>query len=136
MNYLLDTNACIALMAHARNPVQDRFLQTVKKRDRVYTSSIVAFELWYGVFKSSRIESNQRRVETFLSGPITLLPVEDGDARNAGEIRAALEAEGKPIGAYDLLIAGQAMNREMTVVTANTSEFSRVKGLNWEDWSR
>lgn len=136
MNYLLDTNACIALMAHASNPVQDRFLQAVKKRSTVYTSSIVAFELWYGVFKSNRIESNQRRVETFLSGPITLLPVEDGDARNAGEIRATLEAQGRPIGAYDLLIAGQAMNREMTVVTANTSEFSRVKGLNWEDWSR
>ena len=51
-------------------------------------------------------------------------------------IRAALEASGKPIGAYDLLIAGQALARQLTLVTANVSEFSRVKGLSWQDWAK
>jgi tRNA(fMet)-specific endonuclease VapC len=65
-----------------------------------------------------------------------LLPFEDEDARAAGEIRAILEAVGKPIGAYDLLIAGQALRRNFTLVTADVAEFKRVKGLAWQDWSK
>jgi len=51
-------------------------------------------------------------------------------------IRATLEKAGRPIGAYDLLIAGQAVRHKMTLVTANSKEFSRVKGLVWEDWAK
>ena len=58
------------------------------------------------------------------------------DFRAAGTIRAALEAVGKPIGAYDYLIVGQALARQLTLVTANVSEFSRVKGLTWQDWAK
>ena len=58
------------------------------------------------------------------------------DARVAGEQRAALETAGRPLGPYDLLIAGQALRREWILVTANVSEFSRVKGLKWEDWAK
>jgi tRNA(fMet)-specific endonuclease VapC len=47
-----------------------------------------------------------------------------------------LEAAGKPIGAYDYLIAGQALARQLTLMTANISEFSRVKGLMWQDWAK
>ena len=65
-----------------------------------------------------------------------VLPFEDADAQLAGEIRAKLEAVGKPIGAYDLLITGQAMRRNMTLITANVAEFTRVKGLAWEDWTK
>ncbi len=136
MNFLLDTNACIALMASDGNPVQARFVRIIKKGSEVFVSSVAAFELWYGVFKSARIPLNTQRVETFFSGPLSLLSFDDSDARLAGEIRARLESVGKPIGAYDLLMAGQAMNRKMTLVTANVSEFSRVKGLDWQDWSK
>jgi len=65
-----------------------------------------------------------------------MLPLEDEDAPVAGSVRAFLEATGKPIGAYDLLIAGQALQRQLTLVTANVSEFSRVKGLLWQDWAK
>jgi len=58
------------------------------------------------------------------------------DARSAGRVRAAWEAAGKPIGAYDLLIAGQALRHRVTLVTANANEFARVKGLVWEDWAK
>ena len=54
----------------------------------------------------------------------------------AGALRARLEAVGKPIGAYDVLIAGQALRREFTLVTAISREFARVKDLAWEDWSK
>jgi tRNA(fMet)-specific endonuclease VapC len=52
----------------------------------------------------------------------------------AGRIRAALEAAGTPIGAYDVLIGGQALRSGATLVTAKTSEFRRIAGLTWEDW--
>ncbi len=57
-------------------------------------------------------------------------------ARAAGTLRAQLEAEGRPIGAYDVLIAGQALRRKLTLVTANVSEFRRVKGLVWQNWAK
>jgi tRNA(fMet)-specific endonuclease VapC len=57
------------------------------------------------------------------------------DAKAAGEIRTALERTGQRIGEYDTLIAGQAFSRNLILVTANTREFDRVKGLIVEDWS-
>ena len=136
MNYLLDTNACIALMSSVTNEVQTRFARTFHKGGIFFTSSVVAFELWYGVSKSKRVVENTRRYITFFAGPIDVLPFDQAAAQVAGELRARLEASGKPIGAYDLLLAGQAMHHNMTLITANVAEFSRVKGLQWEDWSK
>ena len=136
MNYLLDTNACIALINDKPVSVRSRFQKVTIAGAQVFVSSIASFELWYGVRKSSREEFNARRLETFLAGPIMELPFEDEDSKVAGLIRATLEVTGKPIGAYDLLIAGQALRRQLTLVTANVSEFSRVKGLAWQDWAK
>jgi tRNA(fMet)-specific endonuclease VapC len=136
MNYLLDTNSCIALMSPAANAVQKRFARTVRKNGKFFVPSVVAFELWYGVFKSARQPENAKRCEVFFAGPLEMLAFQDADAKLAGELRAELESIGKPIGAYDLLIAGQAVRHKMTLITANVSEFSRVKGLVWDDWSK
>jgi tRNA(fMet)-specific endonuclease VapC len=140
VNYLLDTNACIALMNGAPAAVRIRFEQAVRARSQVYISSVissvVAFELWYGIAKSSRVEVNTERLKALLSSSIMGLQFDDDDARAAGSVRAALEAAGKSIGAYDYLIAGQALARKLTLVTANVSEFSRVKGISWEDWAK
>jgi len=136
MDHLLDTNACIAIINGSPAPVRDRMRKTIDSGARVFTSSIVLFELWYGVGKSARPQVNAQRIGVFLSGPVSVLPFDDADARAAGSIRSALELSGKPIGAYDLLIAGQAIARELLLVTANLREFSRVKGLKWEDWAR
>ena len=136
MNYLLDTNACIALINRTSAAVRNRFQKALSTRAQIYVSSVVTFELWYGVAKSERQDLNTQRLQTFLAGPMILLPLEEQDARVAGSIRAALQASGTPIGAYDTLIAGQALARKLTLVTANVSEFSRVKGLSWQDWAR
>ena len=72
----------------------------------------------------------------FLSPSLSAVSFDAEDAEIAGMQRAALEKVGRPIGPYDLLIAGQALRRNWTLVTANVSEFSRIKGLTWEDWSR
>jgi tRNA(fMet)-specific endonuclease VapC len=136
VSYLLDTNACIALINGAPALVRGRFRKASSSGTQVYVSTIVTFELWYCVAKSARPALNTQRLETFLSGPVSILPFDDEDAGQAGSIRAALEVLGKPIGAYDLLIAGQALARQLTLVTANVSEFSRVKGLSWQDWAK
>ena len=136
MTYLLDTNACIALINGRPSSVRARLQRALDADVQVLVSTIVAFELWYGAAKSARQEANTKRVETFFAGPVSFLPFEEEDARTAGKIRAAMEAVGKPIGAYDLLIAGQALRHKLTLVTANAKEFRRVKGLVWEDWAK
>ncbi len=134
--YLLDTNACIAVLNGKPLPVRTRLQKEFDGGAKVFVSAIVAFELWYGVAKSARPEANARLLTTFFAGPLNLLPFEEEDARVAGTVRARLEAAGKPIGAYDLLIAGQALRHELTLVTANLREFGRIKDLKWEDWAK
>jgi tRNA(fMet)-specific endonuclease VapC len=136
MDYLLDTNACIALINGEPATVRIRMQKAAARGDHILVSSVALFELWYGVAKSTKQEFNRKRLETFLAGPILVLPFEDADAHVAGSVRAVLEAAGKPIGAYDLLMAGQAMRHQLTLVTANVSEFSRVQGLQWQDWAK
>src|SRR6266852_4676735 len=136
MSYLLDTNACIALINGKSASVRTRFAKVVDSGAQVFVSSVAAFELWYGAAKSARPEANAKTVETFFAGPVQLLAFEGEDAKRAGEIRAELEKKGKPIGAYDVLMAGQALRFKMTLVTANVKEFGRVKGLDWEEWGK
>ncbi|MGB6385255.1 MAG: type II toxin-antitoxin system VapC family toxin [Terriglobales bacterium] len=136
MKYLLDTNACIALINDKVPSVRTRLQKALAADASVMVSSVVAFELWYGVAKSARSEANARLVEIFFAGPVSLLAFDPEDAKVAGHVRANLEAVGKPIGAYDLLIAGQALRHQLTLITANGREFSRVKGLEWEDWAK
>lgn len=136
MKYLLDTNACIALINDKSPSVRTRLRKALTEDAKLLVSSVVAFELWYGVSKSARPEANARLVETFFAGPVSLLAFEAEDAKVAGRVRAGLESVGKPIGAYDLLIAGQALRNQLTLVTANGREFRRVKGLEWEDWAK
>ena len=108
----------------------------VRLRDFTFVlSSIVAFELWCGVGKSQRKASNTQRLEAFLAGPLEWTLFDEDDARAAGTVRADLEAVGKPVGAYDVLLAGQARRRGATLVTSNTKGFARVQGLKWEDWA-
>lgn len=135
MNYLLDTNACIAVLNGRPIAVRDHLAQAIDRKHKIYVSTMVAFELWYGVAKSVQRQKNEERLKTFFSGPVELLPFDADDAQTAGVIRAQLETQGRPIGAYDLLIAGQALRRKMTVITANMREFSRITGLQWQDWA-
>jgi tRNA(fMet)-specific endonuclease VapC len=135
LRYLLDTNACIALINQRSSSVRIRLGRALEEGSEVFVSVVVAFELWYGVVKSACEEANAKRVKLFFAGPVQLLPFEEEDARNAGRIRALLERSGKSISAYDVMIAGQAVRHELTLVTANAREFSRVKGLAWEDWA-
>ena len=135
MTYLLDTNACIALINGTPREVRRRFQRNINRGATMLVSSVVAFELWYGVAKSQRKESNTRRLGAFFAGPLEWTPFDHEDAQEAGRVRAELEIAGKPIGAYDMLIAAQARRRGATLVTSNAAEFDRVTGLKWKDWA-
>jgi tRNA(fMet)-specific endonuclease VapC len=135
VSYLLDTNVCIALINGTSPKVRARSAQAVRRGTALSTSSIVAHELWYGVAKSGRVAQNANRLAAFLGRAVVVLDYSAQDAQAAGEIRADLERRGKRIGEYDTLIAGHAFSRNLVLVTANTREFARVKGLVVEDWT-
>ena len=136
MAYLLDTNVCIVLINGTSELARKRFSKTVGSGEQVWVPSVAVFELWYGVVKSAQTDANARRLKLFLDGQVRVLEFAGEDARHAAEIRNALERIGRPIGTYDVLIAGQALSRNLMLVTANTKEFARVKGLVWQDWGR
>ena len=95
--YLLDTNACIALINGNEANVRKRFQRAVGRESVILLSSIVQFELWYGVAKSQRKESNAVRLDAFCAGPLEWTLFDEEDARAAGTIRAELETIGKPM---------------------------------------
>jgi tRNA(fMet)-specific endonuclease VapC len=129
MRYLLDANALIALLNDTTSAIARRIRRYAPRDFGV--SAVVMHELYYGAFKSERVEKNVARVDG-LQFPVLEFDLED--ARQAGEIRAHLASKGTPIGPFDVLIAGQARARELTLVTHNTSEFQRVPRLKVEDW--
>jgi tRNA(fMet)-specific endonuclease VapC len=119
----------------ARATVRARLLQTLADGTVVAIPAIVLFEPWYGIKKSGRRRENTANLSAFLTLDVAPWPFESEDAEEAGDIRAALERSGKPIGPYDVLIAAQARRRGATLVTANKREFARVPGLKTEDWA-
>lgn len=132
---LLDTNAVIGLINRPSIEVRRRYAEALTHGILIAVSTIVIYELRYGIAKSSLRRLNASVLDGFLQGDVEVLPFEVEDASIAGDIRASLEAHGTPIGHYDILIAGQALRHDATLVTANTREFARVPGLKVEDWS-
>jgi tRNA(fMet)-specific endonuclease VapC len=129
MRYLLDANVVIGLLNDATSKLAYR-----ARRERpadIAISAIVAHELFYGAFKSRRASQNLAVVDSL---QFVVLELDKEDARQSGEIRALLASRGMPVGPYDVLIAGQAKARNLTLVTHNTDEFGRVPGLRFEDW--
>ena len=135
MTYLLDTNTVIALLKNHPLSVRRRLQRAASEASLIAIPSVVLFELWYGVARSERPRENTERLRVFLSGAINVLPFEEEDAAAAGNLRAALDAVGTPIGPYDVLIAAQALRIGATLVSANVREFTRVRGLRWQNWT-
>jgi tRNA(fMet)-specific endonuclease VapC len=133
MSWLLDTNAVIALVTR-RSEAMLRRVEAVEP-GTLAISSIVAHELYFGAYRSQKIEFNLETLR-LLFADLVVLDLDQEDARAAGEIRATLARQGTPIGPYDVLVAGQARARSLTLVTNNLAEFRRVDGLRIEDWTR
>jgi tRNA(fMet)-specific endonuclease VapC len=129
MPYLLDTNTVIALLDDTTSKPALRARQETPGDMAI--SAVVAHELFYGAFKSRRTLQNVALVDAL---QFLVLEFDKEDARQAGEVRAMLAAKDTPIGPYDVLIAGQALARNLVLVTRDTDEFGRVPGLRIEDW--
>ena len=131
MQYLLDTNICIYLIKKRPPEALVHFKQ--HSPQDVAISTITLFELEYGVQKSQYLQRSQGALAKFLL-PLDLVDIDRFAAADAAVIRAELEKKGMPIVPYDLLIAGLARSRNMTLVTNNTREFARIDGLRLENW--
>lgn len=136
MNYLLDTNICIAILNNRPELTRHRVQLAVAEGHRILLSSIVVHELFYGATKSSRMPESMAAIGSLLSEPYETLDFSIEAALAAAKIRAILEKAGTPIGYYDLLIAGQALVQDCTLATANLREFNRVEGLTTVDWTK
>jgi tRNA(fMet)-specific endonuclease VapC len=128
MKFIFDSNAVIAMLKGS-----PEFLVRMKRHmpGDFALSSIVAHELYYGAYKSQRQSENLARLDQL---QFAVLEFDREDAVAAGEIRAKLAGIGQPIGAYDVLIAGQARCRGLTLISRNVREFSRIEGLALENW--
>lgn len=130
--YMLDTDTCSYVMKRS-NPAVLRRLATVPVSS-VCMSVITKSELLYGVEVSPRRSQDASALAAFLPY-VEVLDLPDAAALHYAEIRAELKKRGALIGANDLFIAAHARALELTLVTNNTAEFSRVKGLAIENWT-
>jgi len=134
VKYLLDTDTCIHVLRG--NPGVVSRVSTIAADD-LAVSSITYYELLYGVKRCAleRQRAELRKVDTFI-GHLHQLPFGAEMARNAAEIRRELESKGHGIGPMDTLIAATALEADLTLVTGNLKEFSRIQGLRSESWIR
>ncbi len=130
MKVLLDTNTCIALMKGREKAVQR--LRLLQPSDCAM-STVTTYELLTGVLKCQNPVSERAKVLRLMS-VVPVLPFDEAAAAKAAEVRAYLESIGKVCGPYDMLLAGHALSQGLSVATNNVGEFTRVPGLQVEDW--
>ena len=130
LGYLLDTKTLSDLICHPQGTVAARIAAVGE--DTICTSIIVAAELRFGAAKSASTRLADR-VDVILSA-LDVLPFETPGDRYYAGVRSELTRRGTPIGPNDMLIAAHALSLDLTVVTANSGEFSRVPGLKVENW--
>ena len=132
MKYLLDTNICVFVIRRKSATVLTRLEKYAA--DEVGISAVTLAELRYGADKSQRPAQNHAALDAFL---VPLLTVDfDADVAECyGRVRTELERRGMPIGPLDTMIAAHSLCLGIPLVTNNTGEFSRVPGLQLEDWT-
>jgi len=129
--YLLDTNACIRVLNGSSAALVSRLRSHAPSELRI--SSVTRAELLYGARRSARVAENLQLLATFFA-PLVSLPFDDACAEEYGALRASLAASGRPIGPNDLLIGATALAHDLTLVSHNVREFSRIPGLKIENW--
>lgn len=131
MTYLLDTNVCIQLLNNKNACIMANL--SMHHPSEIAICSVVKAELLYGARRSQRIEANLALLNAFFA-PLTSFLFDDRCAEHYGQIHAELLNKGTPIGPNDTLIAAIARANNLTLVTHNTREFSRISDLKLVDW--
>ena len=130
LKFMLDTNIVIYTIKNRPNSARKAF---IKHEGQMCISSVTWGELVYGAERSSQPERNLADIEA-LAARLEVAPFEFSGATHFGQLRAELYKEGKPIGPYDMMIAGHARALGLVLVTNNLKEFKRVPGLRVENW--
>ena len=130
LKYMLDTNIVIYTIKNRPQEVREAFK---RHDDQMCISTVTLGELIYGAERSVNPQKNLEVIEG-MTARLDVLPFESHDATHFAQIRAELAAMGRPIGPYDLMIAGHARAHGLILVTNNTKEFERVPGLRLENW--
>lgn len=130
MTHLLDTDTCIGVLRQ-----QAGFVERLRRLapTEVAVSMVTVYELFCGIEKTREPATERLKVARLLA-VVNELPFDRTSAEVAARIRMELERAGRPIGPYDLLIAGQALSHGLILVTNNVTEFQRVAGLRLEAW--
>lgn len=131
MKYLLDT--CV-LSDFARGEANSVAQVTATPPDLVAISVVTEMEIEFGLALNPARARRLAPVMHALLQAVSILPYDSEDARATATLRAALQKKGRPIGAYDALIAGCALARGLVLVTSNEKEFGRIGGLRIENW--
>jgi tRNA(fMet)-specific endonuclease VapC len=134
MTLLLDTCTVIDVIREGRPHFRQRLREAVEAGTRIVISSPVLHELMYGAMISAKPDVELALIDGFVERT-HVEPWSAEDALVAARVRADLKKLGAPIGAMDVLIGGQALNRGWKVVTANVRDFLRVGPLTVIDWS-
>jgi tRNA(fMet)-specific endonuclease VapC len=131
MIYVLDTDTCIACL---RRPAgQAAYTLALVAPSDVAITAVTIAEIYRGAHRSMKVAENLAQVSAFVAR-FTPLPLEERAAKVAGRIDADLSHQGLRIGPYDTLIAAIALANDLTLVTHNTREFSRIANLRLVDW--
>jgi len=128
--YILDTNTLIYFFKGIGDVAG---ILLSKAPQDISIPSIALYELEVGIAKSTKPKKRRKQLELLISR-ISISSFGTKEAKVAAMIRAKLESKGTPIGPYDILIAGTALSTNATLITHNTKEFKRIKGLKIEDW--
>ncbi|UKO99898.1 type II toxin-antitoxin system VapC family toxin [Nostoc sp. UHCC 0870] len=131
MTYLLDTDTCIYWIKN---------IESVRKKvkeigwDQICICSVTIAELYFGAYNSQRVSENLNRAEHFIQN-ITVISLDNNTLKTFGKLKAELRKTGQPVAEFDLLIASVALTRNYILVTNNTRHYSRITGLNLENWT-
>lgn len=131
MKYLLDT--CVLSDFARGDPATLTRLKATSPAE-VLISSVTVMEVEFGLALNAARARKLAPVLRALFGAVTVAAYDSADAHSTAALRAALQKKGRPIGAYDALIAGSALARGLVLVTSNEREFRRVSGLVVENW--
>lgn len=132
--YLLDTNIIIYNLDVEKYDDLKRIIENIAN-NKIKISTIVLAELEYGISKGKPEFRYTRKEQVYqFIKDYEIIPFDDLAARAFGQIRANLESKGQVIGAYDMLIAAQAVANDLVLVTNNTKEIKRIKELSFDNW--
>jgi tRNA(fMet)-specific endonuclease VapC len=124
---IIDTDVLIDFLRNKKDAIA-LITKMEQENTQLFTTTVNAFELYYGAHKSRNCEKNLQATKKLLSS-LLILPLTPKSAQKASHIYADLEASGQPIGLRDTFIAAIALTKGLNVATRNVEHFKKIRDL-------